>query len=183
MKPATVHYGSRRTAWGRVWVALGDDGVLAVALGSDPVGMLSEDVRARRPSRLAHDLGATRELLDDLERYLAGRNPKLVRWAIDPAGLSEFRYAVYEAAREVPYGSRVAYKELARRIASARHAHAVGTALATNPFRLLGPDHRVILTRGAAGLSRLGRGWKGRLLALEAGQVALDLPASEGRRA
>ena len=47
MKPATVHYGARRTAWGRIWVALGEDGVLAVALGSDPVGKLSEDVRAR----------------------------------------------------------------------------------------------------------------------------------------
>jgi len=34
VKPASVHYGSRRTAWGRVWVALGDEGVLAVALGA-----------------------------------------------------------------------------------------------------------------------------------------------------
>jgi O-6-methylguanine DNA methyltransferase len=174
VKPATVHYGSRKTAWGRVWVALGDDGVLAVALGSDPVGKLSEELRARKPSRLAHDPGAVEGLLDDLERYLAGRNPKLARWAIDPAGLSEFRLKVYDATRAVPYGTRIAYRDLAARIASSRHAHAVGAALATNPFRLLVPDHRVILARGQAGDSRLGRGWKARLLALESGQTALE---------
>ncbi len=183
MKPATVHYGARRTAWGRVWVALGEDGVLAVVLGADPVGKLSEDVRTRRAVRLAHDLGASKGLLDDLERYLAGRNPKLARWAIDPAGLSEFRQAVYEAARAIPYGTRIPYKELARRIASPRHAHAVGTALASNPFRLLVPDHRVILARAQDGATGRARGWTPRLLALEAGQTALDLPPFEGRRA
>jgi O-6-methylguanine DNA methyltransferase len=174
VKPSTVHYGSRRTAWGRVWVALGDDGVLAVALGSEPVGKLSEELRARKPSHLAHDPGAVEGLLDDLERFLAGKNPKLARWTIDPTGLSEFRQKVYEAARAVPYGTRVAYRDLALRVASARHAHAVGAALADNPFRLLVPDHRVILARGQAGDSRLGRGWKARLLALESGQTALE---------
>ena len=182
MKPATVHYGARRTAWGRIWVALGDDGVLAVALGSDPVGKLSEDVRARKDCRLAHDPAAVEELLDDLERQLAGRDARLGRWPIDPAGLSEFRQKVYAAARAIPYGTRVSYKDLARKVLTVRHAHAVGAALADNPFRLLVPDHRVILARGATGESKLGRGWKARLLALEAGQTALDWPAA-GRRA
>ena len=174
MKPATVHYGARKTAWGRIWVALGDEGVLAVALGTEPVGKLSEDVRARKDSRLAHDLEEVTPLLDDLVDYLAGRKQDLSRWRLDPSGLSEFRKDVYDAARAVPYGRRVAYRDLAKKVATPRHAHAVGNALATNPFRLLVPDHRVILARGAAGHSRLGRGWKARLLALEAGQTALD---------
>ena len=174
MKPAIVHYGARRTAWGRIWVALGEDGVLAVALGTAPVGKLSEDVRARKAVRLAHDPGEVEPLLDDLTGYLAGRDVDLARWRLDPAGLSDFRRKVYEAARAVPYGRRVAYRDLARKVASPRHAHAVGNALATNPFRLLVPDHRVILARGATGESRLGRGWKARLLALEAGQTALE---------
>jgi O-6-methylguanine DNA methyltransferase len=175
MKPATVHYGARRTAWGRIWVALGEDGVLAVALGGEPVGKLSEDVRARKDVRLAHDLGEVEPLLDDLTAYLAGKDVDLKRWQLDPAGLSEFRRNVYEAARAVPYGRRIAYRDLAKKVASPRHAHAVGNALAANPFRLLVPDHRVILARGATGQSRLGRGWKARLLALEAGQTAMEL--------
>ena len=174
MNPATVHYGARKTAWGRIWVALGDDGVVAVALGTEPVGKLSEDVRARKESRLAHDLEEVTPLLDDLVDYLAGRKQDLSRWKLDTAGLSDFRRGVYEAARAVPYGRRVAYRDLAKKVATPRHAHAVGSALATNPFRLLVPDHRVILARGAAGQSRLGRGWKARLLALEAGQTALE---------
>ena len=174
MKPATVHYGARRTSWGRIWVALGEDGVLAVALGSEPVGTLSEDVRARKDSRLAHDLAEVTPLLDDLTAYLAGKRVDLSKWKLDTAGLSDFRAQVYEAARAVPYGRRVAYRDLAKTIATPKHAHAVGNALASNPFRLLVPDHRVILARGATGQSRLGRGWKARLLSLEAGQTALE---------
>lgn len=173
-KPALVQYGARRTPWGRIWVALGEDGVLAVALGPDPVGKLSEDVRARRESRLVHDPAAVSGLLDDLAAYLAGERPKLSRWRIDPTGLSDFRRKVYEAARAVPYGRFVAYKEVAGLIATPHHAHAVRSALQSNPFRLLVPDHRVILARGEAGSARRGRGWKARLVALEAGQTSME---------
>lgn len=131
-------------------------------------------MRARRESRLAHDLEEVTPLLDDLVDYLAGHKQDLSRWKLDPSGLSDFRRDVYEAARAVPYGRRIAYRDLAKKVATPRHAHAVGNALASNPFRLLVPDHRVILARGGTGESRLGRGWKARLLALEAGQTALE---------
>jgi O-6-methylguanine DNA methyltransferase len=179
---ALVHYGSRRTAFGRLWVALGDEGVLLVALGSSPVGNLSGDVRKRKDVRLLHAPEGVSKLLDDLEGYLTGRRTALARWALDPAGMSPFRMQVYEATRLVPYGTRVSYRMIAARVAGPRHAHAVGAALAANPFRLIVPDHRVILAQGGAGESRLGRGLKARLLALEAGQQDLKWAAREGAR-
>jgi methylated-DNA-[protein]-cysteine S-methyltransferase len=170
---APVHYGSRRTAFGRLWAALGDDGVLLVAIGGAPVGTLAGDVRRRKDVRLLHAPEGVSKLLDDLEGYLSGRRVALARWTLDPAGMSPFRMEVYAATRAVPYGTRVA---------GPRHAHAVGAALAANPFRLLVPDHRVILARGATGESRLGRGLKARLLALEGGQQDMAWNPREGVR-
>jgi len=180
---ARVHYGSRRTAFGRLWVALGDEGVLLVALGSAPVGNLSAEVTRRKDVRLSHAPDGVARLLDDLDAYLAGTKRSLARWKLDPAGLSPFRLDVYAATREVPYGTRVSYRTIAAQVAGPRHAHAVGAALAANPFRLLVPDHRVILSHGEAGESRLGRGLKARLLALEGGQQDMAWAPRDGARA
>jgi O-6-methylguanine DNA methyltransferase len=177
-----VRYGSARTPWGRLWAALGDDGVVAVALGSDPVGKLAEEVRRRHPVRLVHDPDALAPLLEDLASFLAG-GKRTLPWQPDYAGLSAFRTRVYEETRRLPYGARVAYAEIARRVSTPRHAHAVGTVLAKNPFRLLVPDHRVVESGGAPGGFRFGRGWKARLLALESGQTALEWNHAQGRRA
>jgi len=177
-----VRYGALRTPWGRLWAARSDEGVVAVALGAEPVGRLAAEVERRRPGRLVHDAAAVAPLLADLAAFLAGRRDALERWSLDTTGLSPFRVQVYESARKIPYGTRIAYRDLAKQFASARYAHAVGAALAENPYRLLVPDHRVILARGKAGGFRMGRGWKARLLALESGQTALEWANGEGRR-
>jgi O-6-methylguanine DNA methyltransferase len=180
--PAAVRYGSRQTALGRVWVAVSEEGVVLVAVGGAPVGQLAAEVKKRKAAQLVHDPAGVAKLLDDLEATLDGRAVSLARYKLDPSGLSDFRRRVYAAARDVPYGARASYRALAAQVASPRHAHAVGAAMAANPFRLLVPDHRVILARGATGESRLGRGLKARLLALEAGQQDLAWTPREGRR-
>src|SRR5205823_10899070 len=96
-----VHYGALRTSWGRVWAALGPDGVVRVALGPEPVGKLVEEVRTRHPARLVHDLARVEPLLDDLGDFLDGRRHEL-DWPSDYGGLGAFARAVYEAARRVP---------------------------------------------------------------------------------
>jgi O-6-methylguanine DNA methyltransferase len=173
VREASVSYGSARTPWGRLWAAMGEAGVVAVALGAEPVGKIAEEVRSRHPARLVHDPDAVAPLLEDLATFLAGGR-RTLDWEPDYAGLTPFRRQVYEETRRLPYGTRIAYVELARRVSSPRHAHAVGTALAKNPFRLLVPDHRVVEAGGAPGGYRFGRGWKSRLLALEQGQTALE---------
>jgi O-6-methylguanine DNA methyltransferase len=173
VRETAVRYGTARTPWGRLWAAMGDAGVVAVAFGGEPVGKIAEEVRSRHPSRLVHDPAAVANLLEDLTNFLAGGR-RTLDWEPDYTGLTPFRRHVYEETRRLPYGSRIAYAELARRVSSPRHAHAVGTALAKNPFRLLVPDHRVVETGGAPGGYRFGRGWKSRLLALESGQTALE---------
>lgn len=179
---AIVSYGAVRTPWGRLWCAHGGGGVVAVALGGDPVGKLAEEVESRHPGRLVHDPRAVSKLLDALLDFLMGRSESLDEWIPDTTGLTPFRARVYEATRRLPYGRRVAYRDLAKHLGGARLAHAVGAALARNPYRLVVPDHRVVLAGGEPGGYRAGRGWKARLLALEAGQTTLEWNTGVVRR-
>ncbi|GIX32320.1 MAG: methylated-DNA--protein-cysteine methyltransferase [Lysobacterales bacterium] len=67
-----------------------------------------------------------------------------------PAG-SAFQLRVWRALGELPYGARIAYGELARRIGQPKAARAVGAALAANPLPIVIPCHRVIAAGGALG--------------------------------
>ena len=153
-----MRYGSERTPWGRLWVALGAEGVVAVALGSEPVGKLAEEVRRRHPVRLVHDPEAVAAVLEELEVYLRGARRTLA-FEPDYGGALAVSHARLpgDAPRALRRARRL--RRDRRRVASARYAHAVGTALAKNPFRLLVPDHRVIVESGGeAGGFRFGRG-------------------------
>ncbi|MCY4130572.1 MAG: methylated-DNA--[protein]-cysteine S-methyltransferase [Gammaproteobacteria bacterium] len=59
-----------------------------------------------------------------------------------------FQRRVWDALREIPYGSVVTYGELAEQIGNAKAARAVGLANNRNPLAILVPCHRVI---GASG--------------------------------
>ncbi len=68
---------------------------------------------------------------------------------LDTRGLSDFRVRIYEAARAIPFGERATYGELARTADKATAARAVGRAMATNPWPLVVPCHRVVDSAGA----------------------------------
>lgn len=127
--------------------------------------------------------------------FLAGKSPLVVGpdWEEDPAPFEEvvrqlgeyfegrrrafslplalsgtpFQKRVYEALREVPYGTTVSYGELAKKIGRPGAARAVGGANRQNPLPIVIPCHRVIGADG--GLTGFGGGLaiKRRLLALE----------------
>lgn len=93
---------------------------------------------------------------------------------LDTRGLSDFRVRIYEAARAIPFGSRATYGELAQRADRARAARAVGRAMATNPWPLIVPCHRVVDSAGELhGFSAPGGlKTKATLLEIEARAVA-----------
>ncbi len=62
---------------------------------------------------------------------------------------NEFRYKVWKACSEIPYGSTISYGALARRAGYPRAARAVGSAMAKNPLPLLVPCHRVVAADGS----------------------------------
>ena len=81
---------------------------------------------------------------------------------------SDFEKKVWKAAAKIPYGTTISYAGLAKKIGKPGSARAVGNALGKNPCPIVIPCHRVIKTDGTLGGFSGGRGWKKKLLNLEA---------------
>jgi O-6-methylguanine DNA methyltransferase len=173
--PEPVRYGSVTTPWGKLWLAASGVGIVAVSFRSQPAGRLAEAlgkrvavVLVRDPEGLAESYGKA------LSAFLDGRTGKL-KLPVDYRGMHEFQAKVYEAIREIPPGDTWTYAEVAEKVATRRHARAVGQALAANPVPIVIPCHRVVESRGGLGGYTAGTVWKRRLLALERGQQVLEV--------
>lgn len=98
-----------------------------------------------------------------LDKYFAGKKPAVTQLPLAPAG-SQFRQAVWEILRRIPYGEVVTYGAIAQEVARARglasmSSQAVGGAVGHNPISIIIPCHRVIgaqgnLTGYASGIAR-----------------------------
>jgi methylated-DNA-[protein]-cysteine S-methyltransferase len=86
---------------------------------------------------------------------------------LDLSGATAFQRDVWKAAREIPYGETRSYGWLARRIGRPKAARAVGQALASNPFPVIVPCHRVLAGDGSPGGFSGGIKMKSYLLRLE----------------
>jgi methylated-DNA-[protein]-cysteine S-methyltransferase len=79
-----------------------------------------------------------------------------------------FRRSVIEHLREIGYGVRESYAEVAAAVGNPRAVRAVGTACAHNPLPVVIPCHRVVRSDGSTGRYVGGAAAKSALLALEA---------------
>lgn len=145
------------TALGRCAVAYGDQGIVATALPSQTeaatVRSLLRLVRARNleepePERTSTPPPFVIDAAKKLTSLLDGAEVDLSDLPLDTRNLSDFRARIYAAARAIPCGARASYGELARAAGSPSAARAVGRAMATNPFPLIVPCHRVVAQGG-----------------------------------
>ena len=83
------------------------------------------------------------------------------------AGKSPFARSVLAACRQIEFGRKLTYAELAESIGHPRAARAVGTALARNPIPLIIPCHRAVRSDGGLGGYRGGLMMKRALLEME----------------
>ena len=142
-----------------------------------PIGPLLLSAEDGRLSGIAFDSSAEARsseplFLDaeaQLHAYFAG---ELERFELPLApGGTAFQLSVWEALREIPYGSTTTYSKLAAALGRPSACRAVGAANGRNPLPVIVPCHRVI---GAAGeLTGYGGGLerKRMLLALEAAKA------------
>lgn len=79
-----------------------------------------------------------------------------------------FRRRVIEHLRDIGYGGRESYAQVAAAIGRPRAVRAVGTACAHNPLPVVIPCHRVVRSDGTTGQYVGGARAKAALLALEA---------------
>lgn len=136
------------------------------------------------PDEGAGAAGPDVEVLDATERQLAGYfDGRLTEFDV-PLVLegTDFQRRVWDELVRIPFGQRISYGELARRVERPGSARAVGLANGRNPVSIIVPCHRVVgsdgrLTGYGGGLDR--KAW---LLDHEArqgpGQLALGLEVS-----
>jgi len=105
-----------------------------------------------------------------LEEYFRGGR-RTFDVKLDDADLSLFTRKVHKALRDVPYGSVISYRDLARSAGSAGAARAVGRVMSTNPFPLIIPCHRVVNADGSLGQysGGFGKETKAKLIDFEKG--------------
>ena len=161
-----VHYRAVESPLGRLLVAATESGVVRVAFERE-----GEDaVLQRLADRLGPRILATPGRLDPAARwfdsYFAGSRASFPL-PLDTRLSRGFRLAVLGELRQVPYGTRISYSELAARTVSPGAVRAVGTACATNPLPLVIPCHRVTRSDGTVGAYLGGPEAKVRLLELE----------------
>lgn len=87
-----------------------------------------------------------------LARYFAGEKPVPDALSLAPYG-TPFQQQVWQILKKIPHGQTVTYGEIARQIAPAMSAQAVGQAAGANPIPIIIPCHRVVASGGMGGFS------------------------------
>jgi len=145
MSPA-LRFHVCETDLGWVGLAISDDGLRAITLPRPTRDAALEamlEFGAGDPATPA-DLGA---IPDAIAGIVAGR-PVKAAIKIDWAGITPFRRAVMEECMRIPAGKTLTYADLAAKVGRSGAARAVGRVMATNPWPLLVPCHRVVGSDG-----------------------------------
>ncbi len=150
---------------GRLLVGATDHGVSAIYLGDDD-DELESAIRTEYPAaEIVRDASGLDGWVAVIVAHLAGQQTHL-DLPLDVQATA-FKRRVWEALREIPYGTTRGYAEIARQIGQPTAVRAVANACATNPVALLVPCHRVVRSDGAPGGYRWGAERKEAILAME----------------
>ena len=135
------------TRFGPCGIAWNETGLTGFHLPDD-TAELGEQHMAKK----AHSVLATepppewvRRIIDRVQLHLAGDLQDFSDTVLDWSRVTDFQEAVYRQAQAIKHGYKKSYGEIARLMALGHEAaRAVGVALATNPWPLIVPCHRVV---------------------------------------
>jgi methylated-DNA-[protein]-cysteine S-methyltransferase len=130
------------TALGTCAVRWTDAGVASVRLPSARTAALPRLVDVGRVP------GSVQAAIDGIVAVLGGAALDLGFVTLDERAIDPFRRAVYAATRSIPPGSTVTYGAIATAIGRPDAARDVGAAVASNPFPIVVPCHRVVGANG-----------------------------------
>ena len=142
-------YSMFDTSVGRCGIAWGRAGIAGVRLPE------AREIETRR--RLLLQFPEVRETrppeeieqaIEGIVTLLRGTPCDLSDVALDMAGVSPFHRRVYDTVRLIPFGQTRTFAELAARLGTSGAVHAVGQAINRNPFAILVPCHRTLVTAG-----------------------------------
>jgi len=151
---AEIRFAIGECSLGSILVARSERGVCAILLGDDPDG-LARDLQDRFPR--ATLIGGDPEFEEVVARVVGlVEAPRVgLDLPLDVRGTA-FQQRVWRALREIPPGSTVSYREIAKRIGSPGAVRAVAHACAANPLAVAIPCHRVVRSDGGLAGYRWG---------------------------
>jgi AraC family transcriptional regulator of adaptative response/methylated-DNA-[protein]-cysteine methyltransferase len=161
-----IRYTTLASAFGRLLVAVTEQGVCAVSLGEEDKALVTSlEVEFPQASTITRDDEALRPWAEPIVAYLDGvhAHPTV---PVDLQG-TDFQRRVWKVLQEIPYGETRTYGEIAAAIGQPSAARAVAQACAANRVALVVPCHRVVRQDGAPGGYRWGPQRKQALLAQE----------------
>lgn len=155
-----VNYTLCDSALGRLLVAATAKGVCAVSLGESDTELersLNEEYPA---ASITRDDRMLKVSVNAILEHLNGKRPHL-ELPLDIQATA-FQWQVWQALKEIPYGSTTSYSEIAARIGRPSAVRAVARACASNRVALVIPCHRVMgkdrkLTGYRWGIQRKGK--------------------------
>jgi methylated-DNA-[protein]-cysteine S-methyltransferase len=172
--------------WTLFETAIGACGVAWTDAGLTGVQLPEADTKATR-ARLFAKAKATGKIASEkatppwvkdavarVREHLAGKPQDLARIPLDVSEVSDFNARVFRAVQAIPAGRTLTYGEVAGIVGSPGASRAVGRAMATNPWPIIVPCHRVVAAGGATGGFSAYGGvlTKQRILELEGGTLA-----------
>ena len=139
------------TAMGRCGVAWSERGLTRLQLPDSDRGATEKKVRTGRTP--AEPPPHIRNVITQIQDYLAGREVDFSSVPVDVKDTDPFRRKIYDLARAVGWGQTITYGDLARLAGSnePEAAREVGQAMARNRIPLVIPCHRVLATGNRIG--------------------------------
>nr|MBC7246042.1 methylated-DNA--[protein]-cysteine S-methyltransferase [Chloroflexota bacterium] len=159
------------TFWGWIGTAISAHGLVGTTLPSRTPEEALAPLIHRWPGAQEGMDPRLMALHEKLQRYFRGELVDFRNEVLDVRQGTDFQVRVWSVVRSIPCGQVRSYSWVAAQVSSPQAARAVGRVMATNPFPIVVPCHRVIGQNGQ--LIGFGGGleMKRRLLELEAAQV------------
>jgi AraC family transcriptional regulator of adaptative response/methylated-DNA-[protein]-cysteine methyltransferase len=163
---ADMRFAVGECSLGSILVAASAKGITAILIGKEPEALIHE-LEDRFPK--ANLIGGDRTFEDVMAKVVGmveapGTGLDL---PLDVRGTA-FQHRVWQALRDIPFGTTVSYTEIAKRIGMPKAIRAVAAACAANKIAVAIPCHRVVRNDGALSGYRWGVERKRRLLEREA---------------
>ncbi len=153
-KGAAISYTIMPCDLGQLLVASTDRGLCAVKLGDSEATLEAELLAEFKAAQLERDDSVLQAPVQDLLRYLYGKQPHIDLPLEIRA--TAFQYRVWQELRTIPYGETRSYSDVAKAIGKPNAVRAVARACATNPIALVIPCHRVVGRNGSLSGYRWG---------------------------
>jgi methylated-DNA-[protein]-cysteine S-methyltransferase len=166
------------TAFGVCGIAWTQAGLIRVQLPERDAALTEKRLRAKASSRVQQNPPPPiAACITQLQHYFSGAPVDFREAPLDFSGVSAFNADVYRALRDIGWRQTTTYGALARQVGNPRAAQAVGVAMATNPWPVIVPCHRVLAAGRLGGFTAPGgAATKLKLLRMEGAAIDSGMP-------